>query len=59
MAHESAFVRFHRRLEAIQDEAASLLKQISGLSEKFVLKHGVSMGAIEARLAETLRQWQS
>lgn len=59
MANDSAYISFHRRLDAIQAEAAWLLKQISGLSETFVLRHGVSMEAIEAKLAETLRQWQS
>jgi hypothetical protein len=59
MANDSAYTGFHRRLEAIQDEAARLLKEISVLSEKFVLGHGISMEAMEAKLAETLRQWQS
>ena len=59
MASDAAYIGFHRRLEAIQDEAARILKEVLALSEKFVLGHGISMEGIEAKLAETLRQWQS
>lgn len=54
-----AYIDLHRRLESILDEAGRLLQEISALSEKFVLGHGVSMEALEARIAETLGKWQS
>lgn len=56
---DSAYIAFHRRLESIVDEAAALLKEISTISQQFVLGHGVSKEAIETQLAELLRQWQS
>lgn len=59
MANDATHIGFHRRLEAIQDEAARLLKEVLALSEKFVFGHGISMEDIETKLAETLRQWQS
>lgn len=54
----TAYIGFHRRLEAIQDEVVALLKEVLALTEKFVLAHGISLEGIEAKLAETLRQWQ-
>ncbi|MCE0975443.1 hypothetical protein [Pseudomonas putida] len=54
-----AYSDLHRRLESMLDETGRLLKEISALSEKFVLSHGVSVEALEARIAETLGEWQS
>ena len=59
MANDAAYIGFHRRLEAIQDEVVALLKEVLALTEKFVLGHGISLEDIEAKLAETLRQWQN
>lgn len=56
---DAAYVELHRRLRSIADEAGRLLKEISALSEKFVLGHGVSMEALEVRTAEILKEWQS
>ena len=56
---DAAYVGLHRKLKSIADEAGRLLKEISALSEKFVLGHGVSMDALEARTAEILKEWQS
>ncbi|MFI4843901.1 hypothetical protein, partial [Pseudomonas putida] len=54
-----AYSDLHRRLQSMLDEAGRLLKEISALSEKFVLSHGVSVEALEARIAERLGEWQS
>lgn len=56
---DAAYFDLHRRLAAIGGEAGLLLKEISALSEKFVLARGVSMEALEARTAEILKEWQS
>ncbi|PMY42028.1 hypothetical protein C1Y35_05270 [Pseudomonas sp. GW456-L14] len=56
---DAAYVGLHRKLESISDEAGRLLKETSALSEKFVLGHGVSIEALEAKVAETLKEWQS
>lgn len=58
MVDDAAYVSLHSRLKSILDEAACLLKEISTLSQNFVLGHGVSKEAIEAKITETLREWQ-
>ena len=59
LADDAAFVGLHGRLESIVDEARRLLKEISALSQNFVLEKGVSKEAFEAKITETLLQWQS
>jgi hypothetical protein len=56
---DAAYVGLHRRLESIASEAGRLLKEISALSEKFVLRHGVSIESLEAKIAQTLQEWES
>lgn len=56
---DAAYVELHRRLKSIAEEAGRLLKEISALAEEFVLRHGVSIEALEVRTAEILKEWQS
>lgn len=56
---DAAYLALHRKLESISGEAGRLLKEISALSEKFVLDRGVSMEALEAKIAESLKERQS
>lgn len=55
---DAGYFSLHRRLESIVGEAGQLLREISALSENFVLRHGVSMEALEAGTAEILKEWQ-
>jgi hypothetical protein len=59
LVSEDAYIGLHRRLESIVDEAARLLKEISALSEKFVLGHGVSPETLEVKIAATLKEWRT
>jgi hypothetical protein len=59
LADDAAYVGLHKRLKSITDEARQLLKEISALSQNFVLGTGISREALEARIAETLLQWQN
>lgn len=58
LTDETAFVELHSRLELITKEAGSLLKQISALSETFVVGKGISVEIIATKTAEILAQWQ-
>lgn len=59
LVSEDAYIGLHRRLESIVDEAARLLKEISALSEKFVLGHGVSPETLEVKIAAILQEWRT
>ncbi|MNH43225.1 hypothetical protein D3C79_1050750 [compost metagenome] len=56
---DAAYLALHKKLESISGEAGRLLKEISALSAKFVLGRGVSLEALEAKIAESLREGQS
>jgi hypothetical protein len=58
LADEAAFMALHSRLEAITEEAGSLLKQIAVQSENFVVDKGISIEIIAMKTAEILAQWQ-
>lgn len=59
LVNEDDYIGLHQRLESIVDEAARLLKEVSALSEKFVLRHGVLPEALEAKIAATLQEWRT
>jgi len=59
LADDAALVGLHGRLGSIVDEARGLLKEISALSQNFVLRKGISKEDLKAKIAETLLKWQS
>lgn len=46
------------RLEAIADEALSLLKEVGVIAERFVMAHGVSKNFIDQESQRMLRRWR-
>lgn len=55
---EECFKAFLLRLEAILREAKALMREVSVHAEEFVLSRGVLPEQIEAKTAETLKQWR-
>lgn len=57
--HESHMIELVERLQAISDEALSLLKYIGALTEEYVKLHGVPERYINEKSKEILKQWHS